>query len=275
MEYLQNYSSSDSEEEQSNTNESDSKLIPPPPIEIFSQHQQMRTLSTTSLFSYIPWKPSLTTTSNLDKLTNYITKEITLLNQNYIFKPVNKDFKRQIKYHITAYPTVNIEDKNASKFKNDIRSKIASLRLPENSIVTPPSSSIQMLNMLSKKSIRLKFENKLILGKSPTKSIIFLCGVVNLDMEIKKYIEEMLKVFNETTKENRGQVQFPDLLKDSIHISLATGYPKSANVPNFEELDEAVKSINVDHYLNDINIDINELIIRDMRTSFEFNINLI
>ncbi|KAI5962481.1 uncharacterized protein KGF55_003557 [Candida pseudojiufengensis] len=280
MESLKNYSSSDSEEEEEiQKNVKKQKVIPVPvqSIEIFSQHKQMRTnFKTSSLFSYIPWNPSFTTTKKLDKLTSFVTESVPLLNQNYEFKPVNKDIKRLIKYHMTIFPTTNIENENLPHFINDIKTEIEAIKPSEKLLRQPHNSNVEVLNIFnSTKYLNLKFENNLILGRSPTKNLVFLCGVIKLNSELEDYFDNIIKNFNISTKQNHGQVQFPDLLKDKLHITLATGYPKTLNTPTFEVLENSVKSVDVSSLVDDIDIDVNEIIIRDMASLSKYKIDLV
>ncbi|KAI5968247.1 hypothetical protein CANMA_002463 [Candida margitis] len=286
MELIQNYSSdSDSQEEDCGIKQSESTPTnnhlpaahsptapaPPPPILIFSQqYQNMHSAAkVAALFTYIPWTPSVIALAQLEKAVSHAVSQFPDLSNNYKFIAPNKDPFRIEKHHITIFPALNVKKEVETQFIDHMRERIAEL-VPPASLIAKPSgcdqhSPLSKILYNSKPSIRLNLENRIIIGRSPLKESLFCILNIKQSPETSKYLADLVESCKESARDFNAQLQFPELLDDAMHVSIATGYNtrRSLTIDEIDKINQQLRTIDVSPFTKDIQIAVNELTIQN------------
>lgn len=287
MDLIQNYTSdSDSQEEEEEGLVSahplkrigelhllQSQPLPtPPPIQIFlQQYQNMHSASKVSaIFTSMPWTPSVTALSQLEKAVNYVVSQIPALSQNYKFVAPNKDPFRVEKHHITIFPTLHMKEEYESQYTSLMRERLNSIKPPANLIYKADLAKNQspLLKLLdnSKPSIRLSFQSTMSICKSPLKDSLFCTIEINQTPDSLSYFNNLIEGCKTSAEKSNAQVQFPELLNDPMHVSVATGYVirKSMSVGEVDKINQHVTALDISQFTKDIPIVVDELTIRNM-----------
>ena len=281
MDLIQNYTSdSDNEEEHLESEKLNEKLSAnaspavhsPPPIQIFlQQYQNMRSGSKVStIFTAIPWNPPITTLSQLDKAVKYVVSQSPTLSKNYRFVVPNKDPYRVEKHHITIYPTLHMKEAVESQYVDHVREQLAQMKPPTSLLFkgTIPSSPLSKILNKSRESIRFKFEDFIRIGTSPLKDTLFCTLRIKQTADASRYLSSLVECCTKSAEKCGAQLQFPELLEDPMHVSIATGYVIRSSISNEEvdRINHQLSSINVSDFTKDLEVTVDELTIRN---SFE------
>ncbi|KAI5958859.1 GTS1 [Candida theae] len=276
MDLIRDYSSeSDSGEEESEEKKSreiitEAQSPPaPPPLQIFSQqYQNMHSGSKVSvLFTSIPWNPSITTLARLEKAVNYSISQLPSLSNNYRFVVPNKDPFRLEKHHITICPALHMKEAVELQFIDCVREKLVKSK-PSSTLLSNSRGKSSPLSKIihSKTSICLRLEDTITIGKSPLKDSLFCMLKIKQTPETLQYLSSLQESCTTAADRVGAQLQFPELLKDPLHVSIATGYVtrKSLSDQEVKEINHSLSSINVGQFTKDIDVAVDEMTIRNI-----------
>lgn len=278
MDLIQDYTSdSDSpKEEPGNTdslNTTEGRYLSPPappPIQIFlQQYQNMHSASKVSaMFISIPWTPLLAALSQLEKAVNHVVSQTPALSQNHKFIVPNKDPFRVEKHHITIFPTLHVKEELEQQFIRRMSERVGRIKPPGDLINSRSDHHSPLSKILnnSKPSISLHLEEHMAIAKSPLKDSLFCILRIRQTPDTLRYFSDLVECCKKTAKEFDGQLQFPHLLNDPMHVSIATGYVTKSilSIEEIDKLNQQVGTIDVSQFTKDIQVVVDELTIRNM-----------